>query len=183
MTKQLHTISFESEAYTCAGNLECGLAIEFEHIVGFYMQMHLKGHTLDPDSIDQETLLHMSHWAHEIMQLNFSLKEPYHPDKDASCVDSHKMKCHHIPSAVLVFLMHKTKTTLEDNSFHRAFCRAFYHLVMAGNNKERNEYAMNGIKKPRKVAPGISHALLTTDNMEDCNASSCDESHGNNMKH
>jgi hypothetical protein len=182
MTGQLHTVSFEQEAYTYASNLERGLAIEFEHIMGFFVQIYNKGYILDPECLDQETLLHMSHWAHEMVQLNFSLKEPYHPDKDASYVDSYDMKYHHIPNVVLVLLMYKAKTTLEDNSFYRAFYRAFYHLVMAGNNKERNEYVLNGIKELRKVAPGISHALVTTDNMEDYDPSSCDESHGNDMK-
>ena len=136
---------------------------------------------MNAKDLDAETLLHMTHWAHELVHLNFSLLHPC--VADGSYVGPCEMDYPHIPSVALVLLMYQAKTTTGDNSFCRAFCRAFCHLVMAGNNKERNECAMNGIKELRKVAPGISHALVTTDNMEDYDASSCDESHGNDMKY
>jgi len=40
---------------------------------------------------------------------------------------------------------------------------------------------MNKVRALRKTVPGLSHALLTCDSMEEYDASSCDESHDNNM--
>ena len=181
IVKQLEDVPFDVEACTHADNLECGLAIEFEHIMGFFMEMSKAGCDLDEKYITEETLLHMAHWAHELVDLNLSLKEPCRPDTTSTCAGTHAEKCHCIPSKVVVLLSFKAKTTMCDNSFFRAFYRAFHRLVTAGNNKERHECAMNEVKALCTAAPGLSHSLLINDNVDAYSASSCNEDQDSNM--
>ena len=114
---QLKDNPFDVKAHTYADNLDCGLAIEFEHIMGFFMQMYKTGYNLEEDHLKEETLLHMAHWAHELVHLNFSLKEPYRPDTTSCYEGTYEENCQCIPSKVVVLLMFKAKTTLHDNSF------------------------------------------------------------------
>ena len=103
------------------------------------MEMYKTGYNLEEDLLKEETLLHMAHWAHELVHLNFSLKEPYKPDTTSYYAGRYEEKYHYIPSKVVVLLMFKAKTTLHDNSFFRAFYRAFYRLVTAGDNKDSSK--------------------------------------------
>ena len=116
---------------------------------------------MKPDELDTETLLHMAHWAHELVSLNFDgLSDPH--KAEGSHVSSHDKNFHHVPSIVVVLLMCKAKTTSDDNSFYRAFCRAFYHFILVGDNEKRNAHVLDEIKRLRKDLPGISHMLLSS---------------------
>ena len=173
MTAKLSDSTFNDDAFTYAKNLKHGLHIGFEHIMAFFMEMFVRGYKMKPDELDTETLLHMAHWAHELVSLNFDgLSDPY--KAEGSYVSSYDKNFHHIPSIVVVLLMYKAKTTSDDNSFCRAFYRAFYHFISVGDNEKRNACVLDEIKRPRKDLPGISHMLLSSKDKKAC-APSFDE--------
>ena len=118
-------------------NLEDGLLLHYENIVGFFCRAAEHGYDIQINSISPLGMYHITSIANKIIQFNNTSLEPYWEDKDDIEL---------LPTSLVTTIAIKSRYNATDTSFFTGFYEAF-KLMMTNKltNEERRQWAKKSL--------------------------------------
>ena len=118
-------------------NLEDGLLLHYENIVGFFCRAAEHGYDIQINNISPLGMHHITSVANKIIQFNNTSLEPCWEDKDDIEL---------LPTSLVTTIAIKSRCNATDTSFFTGFYEAF-KLMMTNKltNKERRQWAKKSL--------------------------------------
>lgn len=118
-------------------NLENGVLLEYENIVGFFCRAAEQGYDIQINNLSPLGMYHISNIANKILQFNNTSPEPYWDnDNDIEL----------LPTSIVTAIAIKSRYNATDTSFFTGFYEAF-KLMMTNKltNEERRQWAKKSL--------------------------------------
>ena len=143
---------FNVDGVVFAFKMEHGLILQFNHIMGFFAEMVVRGYNKRMDELSPLAIIDLSKTASMILEVHFTCGMPFEDGQEREV----------LPKIVLSILVVKADVDPDDCSFFSAFYLAFRKLMYnesLANNAARIDYCKRVIANMGKSYPMCRHII------------------------